>query len=187
MKKQNSRRSAALRQQVQSLGLSLLALAGTASFAQLTQAGNASLVKQTFPLADTTAIVVSGGKAEPMEYLGRKAIRLTTEKDNDIFAFVNGTAIQDGTIDVDIAVKITTPPGIRMPGFTGIAFRARPDGSRYDMFYLRPAIPFPTIRPCATTPCSMSLSRDSTGILCAANGRQFMNPGPIFNRRNGPT
>ena len=138
MKKQNSRRSAALRQQVQSLGLSLLALAGTASFAQLTQAGNASLVKQTFPLADTTAIVVSGGKAEPMEYLGRKAIRLTTEKDNDIFAFVNGTAIQDGTIDVDIAVKITTPPGIRMPGFTGIAFRARPDGSHYDMFYLRP-------------------------------------------------
>lgn len=39
---------------------------------------------------------------------------------------------------MDIAVKITTPPGVRMPGFTGIAFRARPDGSHYDMFYLRP-------------------------------------------------
>jgi hypothetical protein len=51
---------------------------------------------------------------------------------------VNGTALHDGTIDVDMAVKITLPPGVRMPGFTGIAFRARPDGSHYDMFYLRP-------------------------------------------------
>lgn len=45
------------------------------------------------------------------------------EKESDIFAFVNGTAIQEGTIDVDIAVKITTPPGVRMSGFTGIAFQ----------------------------------------------------------------
>jgi hypothetical protein len=94
---------------------------------------------QAFPLRDASALAVTGGKAEPVEYLGRKAIRLTTaSEDNDIFAYVNGTAIQDGAIDVDIAVKITTPPGVRMPGFTGIAFRARPDGSHYEMFYLRP-------------------------------------------------
>ncbi len=118
-----------LRQAV-SLGL-LLVVACTSGFAQMTGAGETSLT-------DATALAVSGGKAEPVEYLGRKAIRLTTEKENDIFAFVNGTAIQDGAIDVDIAVKITTPPGVRMPGFAGIAFRARPDGSHYDMFYLRP-------------------------------------------------
>ena len=41
-------------------------------------------------------------------------------------AYVNGSAIQDGVIDVDIAVKITTPPGVRMPGFTGMAFRCPP-------------------------------------------------------------
>jgi hypothetical protein len=93
---------------------------------------------QSFPLADTAALSVIGGKAEAVEYLGRKAVRLTTDSQDDIFAFVNGSAIQDGAIDVDIAVKITTPPGVRMPGFTGVAFRARPDGSRYDMFYLRP-------------------------------------------------
>ncbi len=97
-----------LRQAV-SLGL-LLVVACTSGFAQMTGAGETSLT-------DATALAVSGGKAEPVEYLGRKAIRLTTEKENDIFAFVNGTAIQDGAIDVDIAVKITTPPGVRMPGF----------------------------------------------------------------------
>jgi hypothetical protein len=93
---------------------------------------------QTFLLSDTNSLTVTGGKAEPAEYLGRKAVRLTTTAESDIFAFVNGSAIQDGSIDVDIAVHITTPPGVRMPGFTGIAFRARPDGSHYDMFYLRP-------------------------------------------------
>ena len=93
---------------------------------------------QTYPLTDTAALSVIGGKAELAEYLGRKAVRLTTNQQSDIFAYVNGSAIQDGVIDVDIAVKITTPPGVRMPGFTGIAFRARPDRSHYDMFYLRP-------------------------------------------------
>jgi hypothetical protein len=49
---------------------------------------------------------------------------------------------QDGTIEGEIALKITAPPGApgarRMPGFVGIAFRARPDASRYDLFYVRP-------------------------------------------------
>lgn len=93
---------------------------------------------QSYSLADTSALTVAGGKAEPAEYLGRKAVRLTTAEQSDIFAYLTGSAIQDGVIDVDLAVKITTPPGVRMPGFTGIAFRARPDGSKYDMFYLRP-------------------------------------------------
>lgn len=96
--------------------------------------------QQTFPLLDTAALSVTGGNAESVEYLGRKAIRLTTQvnTDSDIFAYVNGSSIQDGVIDVDIAVKMTTPPGVHMPGFTGIAFRAHRDGSQYDMFYLRP-------------------------------------------------
>lgn len=104
-----------------------------------TRAADATTAPQSFPLADAAVLSVAGGKAEPAEYLGRKAIRLTTpSEDSDIFAYVNGSAIQDGIIEVDLAVKITTPPGVRMPGFTGIAFRARPDGSHYDMFYVRP-------------------------------------------------
>jgi hypothetical protein len=100
--------------------------------------GVALPAQQNFALIDTSALSVTGGKAEPVEYLGRKAICLTTQADSDIFAYVNGSSIQDGVIEVDIAVKITTPPGVRMPGFTGLAFHAQPDGSRYDMFYLRP-------------------------------------------------
>ncbi len=116
--------------------LLLLAATLTPCLAQ----GNAATTAapQSFALADTSSLSVTGGKAEPVEYLGRKAVRLTTTAESDIFAFVNGSAIQDGSIEADIAVRITTPPGVRMPGFTGIAFRARPDGSHYDMFYLRP-------------------------------------------------
>jgi hypothetical protein len=100
--------------------------------------GAAPLAQQSFALADTAALSVAGGKVEFVEYLGRKAVCLTTQANSDIFAYVNGSSIQDGIIELDIAVKITTPPGVRMPGFTGLAFRARSDGSQYDMFYLRP-------------------------------------------------
>ncbi len=100
--------------------------------------GAASPAQQSFPLIDTAALSVAGGKAESVEYLGRKSVCLTTQANSDIYAYVNGSSIEDGVIEADIAVKITTPPGVRMPGFTGVAFRARPDGSHYDMFYLRP-------------------------------------------------
>jgi hypothetical protein len=115
----------------------LAALTPLSGFTQTT--ATAEFTPQSFPLEDAATLSVIGGKAEPVEYLGRKAVRLTNpSQNNDIFAYVNGTAIQDGVIEADVAVKITTPPGVRMPGFTGIAFRARPDGSHYDMFYLRP-------------------------------------------------
>lgn len=100
--------------------------------------GNATPAQQSFPLTDTAALSVAGGKAESVEYRGRKAVCLTTQANSDIFAYVKGSSIRDGVIEVDLAVNITTPPGVRMPGFTGVAFRARPGGSRYDMFYLRP-------------------------------------------------
>jgi hypothetical protein len=88
-------------------------------------------------LTDASGLVVSGGKAEAAEYQGRKAVRLTATGE-DAFAFVKGAQIHDGTIEFELALKVTTPPGVRMPGFIGIAFRARPDASHYEMFYLRP-------------------------------------------------
>lgn len=94
---------------------------------------------QTFALTDTAGLVAHGVKAEAVEYQGRKAVRLTKgPEDTGGLAFLPGTDFQDGTIEADIALKITTPPGTRMPGFFGIAFRARPDGSHYELFYLRP-------------------------------------------------
>src|SRR5205823_14927434 len=94
---------------------------------------------RSFTLTDLNDLIVTGGgKAEAVEYQGRKAVRLTTQSDKDIFAFLKGVHIQDGTIESDIALKITTPPGVRMPGFVGIAYRARTDASHYELFYLRP-------------------------------------------------
>jgi len=92
----------------------------------------------SFPLTDGNDLLVTAGKVEAVEYQGRKAIRLTTQADDGVFAFLKGLQLQDGTIEADIALKITTPPGVRMPGFLGIAFRAKTDASHYDMFYLRP-------------------------------------------------
>jgi len=94
-----------------------------------------TLPARTFTLDD---MAVTGGKAETVEYQGRKAIRLTTQSTEEVFAFLKGIQIQDGTIEADIALKVTTPPGVRMPGFVGIAFRARTDASHYELFYLRP-------------------------------------------------
>src|SRR5208282_340932 len=86
---------------------------------------------QTFALTDTKDLLAEPGvKAEVVEYRGRKAVRLTREAvDESALAFVNGTRFRDGTIEVDIATKVANPPGGRRPGFIGIAFRARSDGS----------------------------------------------------------
>jgi hypothetical protein len=94
---------------------------------------------QSFPLSDATGLVMAGKvKAEAVEYQGRKAVRLAYDGYQNGFAMLPGTDFQDGIIEADIALKITTPPGVRNPGFIGIAFRARPDASRYELFYLRP-------------------------------------------------
>src|SRR5580692_3015691 len=95
---------------------------------------------QTFALSDTKDLQTAPGvKAEAVEYQGRKAVRLTKEAvDEPALALVNGTHFRDGTIEVDVATKMTRPPGVRRPGFTGVAFRGRPDGSHYELLYLRP-------------------------------------------------
>ena len=100
--------------------------------------GQSTSDAQTFALSDTKDLVLVNVKAEAVEYKGRKAVRLTKDTEKDGFALLRGADFQDGTIEGDIALKITTPPGVRMPGFVGIAFRARPDASHYELLYLRP-------------------------------------------------
>jgi hypothetical protein len=94
---------------------------------------------QTFPLRDTTGLVAPKVKAEAVKYLGRECVRITMDgEDHEGVALLPGTDFQDGVIEADIALKARVPPGVRYPGFVGIAFRARPDASHYDLFYLRP-------------------------------------------------
>jgi hypothetical protein len=100
--------------------------------------GQATLNAQTFVLSDTKDLVLINVKADAVEYKGQKAVRLTKDTQKDGFAVLRGADFQDGTIEGDIALKITAPPGVRMPGFVGIAFRGRPDASHYELFYLRP-------------------------------------------------
>jgi hypothetical protein len=94
---------------------------------------------QTFPLRDATGLIAPKVKTESVNYLGRKSVRMTMEgEDRDGLALLPGTDFQDGVIEADIALKITTPPGVRYPGFVGIAFRVSPDASHYELFYVRP-------------------------------------------------
>lgn len=100
--------------------------------------GQAASAVQVFPLVDTIGLVLRNVRAEAVEYRGRKAVRLTMEGNNEGLALLPGTDFQDGTIEADLALKVTTPPEVRNPGFYGIAFRVRSDASHYEMFYLRP-------------------------------------------------
>jgi hypothetical protein len=94
---------------------------------------------QTFPLHDTAGLIAPNVKTEAVKYLGRKSVRITMEgEDHEGLALLPGTDFQDGVIEADIALKTTVPPGVRHPGFVGIAFRVRPDASHYELFYLRP-------------------------------------------------
>jgi hypothetical protein len=93
---------------------------------------------QKFPLTSARNLVLVNVKAEAVEYEGRKCVRLTNDSKKDGFALLPGTeGFQDGAIEANIALKVGKTP-FRMPGFVGIAFRARSDASRYDLFYLRP-------------------------------------------------
>jgi hypothetical protein len=94
---------------------------------------------QTFPLRDTTGLIAPKGKTEAVNYFGRKSVRITMEgEDHEGLALLPGTDFQDGVIEADIALKTTVPPGVRYPGFVGVAFRVTPDASHYELFYLRP-------------------------------------------------
>ncbi|MGB9076907.1 MAG: hypothetical protein WCC26_08740 [Terracidiphilus sp.] len=119
------------------LGIQSLALVALLSSTQLL--GQPDAVR-TFSLSRSADLETHHLKAEAVEYLGRKALRLTTETQNDEsgFAFLPGVDFADGTIEADLAVRLTTPPAVRMPGFLGVAFRSNADGSEYELFYLRP-------------------------------------------------
>jgi hypothetical protein len=94
---------------------------------------------QTFPLRDTAGLIAPYVKTQAVTYMGRKSVRITMDGDDrDGLALLSGTDFQDGVIEADIALKTTAPPGVRYPGFVGIAFRVRPDASHYELFYFRP-------------------------------------------------
>ena len=114
---------------------------------ELTQAAAAAILltvpilgadPQSFPLTSSEDLVAHKVKIEAVDYEGRKAVRLLKDSPGEGMALLKDTEFGDGTIEVDVAVKVTSPPGVRNPAFIGIAFRSRPDAVHYDMFYIRP-------------------------------------------------
>ena len=93
------------------LTLGAVLLAGTVGVAQEAVGGVG--VARVFPLADAAGLVEHNVKAEAVQYLGRKAVRVTSADSG--LAMLPGVDFQDGAIEADIALKITTPPGVRMP------------------------------------------------------------------------
>jgi hypothetical protein len=81
-------------------------------------------------------------KAEPVNYQGRSAVRIT---DADIrvddagrIAVLRGMSFQDGTIEVTLSGDTAPNAAPELRGFVGIAFRVAPDASHFECFYLRP-------------------------------------------------
>lgn len=81
-------------------------------------------------------------KAEPVTYLGRRAMRITDDAphadDAARLAVVPGTSFQVGTIEVDLAGDTAPDAPANLRGFVGVAFRVNPDRSQFECFYLRP-------------------------------------------------
>jgi hypothetical protein len=82
-------------------------------------------------------------KAEPVAYLGRRAMRVTdaappTVDDAGRLAVVPGSYFQDGTIEVNLSGDTAPDAPANLRGFVGIAFRITADGSHFECFYLRP-------------------------------------------------
>jgi hypothetical protein len=82
-------------------------------------------------------------KAEPVTYLGRRAMRVTDAGPEGLddglrFAVVPGSSLQDGTIEVNLSGDTAPNAPASARGFVGIAFRISADRSHFECFYLRP-------------------------------------------------
>jgi hypothetical protein len=115
------------------LALAMLALAIGVG----TQAGE-SPAAEIFNFTNLEGIREHGVTVSTGAYRGRNALRVVQPARGDGFAMLPGVNFQDGVIEADIAIEITTPLFPGAPGFGGIAFRARDDFSGYELFYLRP-------------------------------------------------
>ena len=98
---------------------------------------------QKSPRLALDKLELHNAKAQPVTYLGRRAMRITDagpEGLNDAgrFAVVPGTSFQDGTIEVNLAGDTAPNAPENLRGFVGVAFRVTADRSHFECFYLRP-------------------------------------------------
>jgi len=110
---------------------------GVASFAA---AGQTTVREQQFALATPSGLRLHGVAASAATHQGQPAVRLVNKADfaGEGYAAVEGPALQDGTIEVDVAGRPLAGASEGARGFIGVAFRLRADDSAFECFYIRP-------------------------------------------------
>lgn len=98
---------------------------------------------QTVSLDAMDQLKLVNVKAEPVNFKGRKALRVSDAAaagtgDEGRLVILPKTDFQDGIIEVDLAGEPGPGAGEGARGFVGMAFRVAPDASRFECFYLRP-------------------------------------------------
>jgi hypothetical protein len=93
-------------------------------------------------LTSTEGVDIVGGKAEIVDYKGRRAMHLNpvpnAGDDDPTLAIFPAQDFHDGVIEVDVAGS-PRPGSIESSrGFIGIAFRLQEHGAKGEYFYLRP-------------------------------------------------
>jgi hypothetical protein len=82
-------------------------------------------------------------KAEPVNYKGRKALRVADAAAPDApdglrLVVLKGTEFEDGVIEVEVSGEPSVTAGTGARGFVGVAFRVAPDAAKYECLYVRP-------------------------------------------------
>lgn len=98
---------------------------------------------QTVSLDAMDQLKLVNVKAEPVNFKGRKALRVSDAAapgtgDEGRLVILPRTDFQDGIIEVDLAGEPGPGAGEGARGFVGMAFRVAADASRFECFYLRP-------------------------------------------------
>jgi len=82
-------------------------------------------------------------KGEAVTWRGRAAVRVTDAAANQAsdvsrIAIVQGSAFENGTIEVALTGDTAPNAPLNLRGFVGVAFRVAGAGSQYECIYLRP-------------------------------------------------
>src|SRR5262249_53347584 len=113
-------------------------------FFLLTMMSSSILLLAAQSKQDATGIVLDrlelhNVKAEAVNYLGKPAVRVQALPDasnGGTYAVLQGSRLDNGTIEVELAGKPGANAGPAARGFIGMAFRVQ--GNRYEYIYLRP-------------------------------------------------
>jgi len=94
----------------------------------------------TFALATESGLRLHGVKASAATHMGQKAVRLVNLPgfNGEGYAAVEGPAMQDGSIELDVAGRPEGGASEGARGFVGVAFRLKPDDAAFECFYIRP-------------------------------------------------